>query len=249
MAWRFTGCSTRGAQHIRAELENQDAIAWGKRSLALADGHGSVRCVRAARGAQLAVECTVKWLDAFAEAHAQPPPPDQFMALSTALTQSWLDAVRADLGANPPQALDVGAYGCTLLAMLATEHWLGWLQIGDGDVLIINAEGQVQRPIPTDDRLLGNATTSLSSLHAALDFRGAVCLEPQSVRFCLLATDGYSNSFAQPAGFSQVATDLQAVVHQEGESGLLDALPGWLQETSALGSGDDITAGVAWKGC
>ena len=62
-AWRVIGSSVRGASHVRAGLENQDAIGWIPREgigarvvVSVADGHGSPKSFRSATGARLAVE-------------------------------------------------------------------------------------------------------------------------------------------------------------------------------------------------
>lgn len=65
-SWRITHESVRGAAHVRAGLENQDAVdarsAPGDRPpvvLAVADGHGSPRSFRSKQGANLAVQLAV----------------------------------------------------------------------------------------------------------------------------------------------------------------------------------------------
>lgn len=60
--WHIAGASCRGANHIRSNLVNQDAISWPVSCpasypfiLAVADGHGSAKSFRSHRGAQIAV--------------------------------------------------------------------------------------------------------------------------------------------------------------------------------------------------
>jgi len=60
--WNIIGASCRGANHIRSNLPNQDAIGWNVPDstsypfiLAIADGHGSTKSFRSHRGAQIAV--------------------------------------------------------------------------------------------------------------------------------------------------------------------------------------------------
>lgn len=65
--WSVIGTSVRGAAHVRAELANQDAIAWEPRSgtgtevvLAVSDGHGGSASFRSERGARLAVKAALE---------------------------------------------------------------------------------------------------------------------------------------------------------------------------------------------
>ena len=52
------------------------------------------------------------------------------------------------------------AYGATLLAAAATDRVLLYLQLGDGEILSVTAQGTTTRPLPPDDRLIANQTTS-----------------------------------------------------------------------------------------
>ena len=62
--WIVTGSSVTGANHLRRDIPNQDAIDWevkdDKLVLALSDGHGSLKYFRSDIGAQLAVESAVE---------------------------------------------------------------------------------------------------------------------------------------------------------------------------------------------
>ena len=63
----------------------------------------------------------------------------------------------------------------------------------------------------------------------------------------LLATDGYANSYAEPAGFQAVGRDLLQGVRIQGAAWVEEQLEGWLLATSAAGSGDDITVALALR--
>ncbi len=137
------------------------------------------------------------------------------------------------------------AYGATMLAVLLAGSFGIYLQLGDGDILAVSDDGEVIRPLPGDERLLGNETTSLCRREAIGDFRIKVeefsGLRPALV---LLATDGYANSFVTEEDFLKVAPDFLELIRQEGLDQVQDSLEAWLTETSRLGSGDDITLGL-----
>lgn len=140
------------------------------------------------------------------------------------------------------------AYGATLLAVLITQAFLLYVQLGDGDILTVNAEGQVARPpLACDERLLGNETTSLCTPEAwrsvRLYFQPLISPPPALI---LLATDGYANSFVDGHAFEQVGADLLAGLRTQGVAAINADLPDWLWHTSTSGSGDDITVAMAF---
>lgn len=65
----------------------------------------------------------------------------------------------------------------------------------------------------------------------------------------MLSTDGYANSFRNDDDFRKVGPDLLELVRSEGIDRLEASLAGWLEEASEVGSGDDVTVGIAiWLG-
>lgn len=106
----------------------------------------------------------------------------------------------------------------------------------------------VESPIAADATLIANETTSLCQEDAARNFRIRFQPFDQSPpALILLATDGYPNSFATPAGFRRVATDLLAMLDQDGVDTVAAALPGWLDEASQFGSGDDVSVAILYR--
>lgn len=263
VTWRIFGDSVRGASHVRQNLPNQDAINWfpGQGQglpliLAVSDGHGSAKCIRSDRGAEFAVDAAIKTLKCLIERQAEG---ESLSALkrwaeeqgTQRMIQAWRTAVEADIRDDPlPAAVDkpLLAYGATLLAVLAAETFLMYWQLGDGDILTLADNGEIQRPVPPDDRLIANETTSLCAKDAWKDFRfrfqQITDAPPQLI---LLATDGYANSFKHEAGFLQVAADFGELIRAEGLDYVERQLPVWLNEATGLGSGDDITVGVMWR--
>jgi serine/threonine protein phosphatase PrpC len=241
---------------------------------AVADGHGGSRHFRSADGARMAVAATTRILreiaprfDALSDAErsrlaAVEVPPR--------IVEAWVQAVRADLARQPltPEELaavaaaegaeasdsvrddPLLAYGATLLAVLVTPRCCALFQLGDGDVLSVAADGTTTRPIPRDERLGGNLTTSLCRAGAEADFRCVVSSHEQAQArpaLILLSTDGYANSFRTDADYLEVGRDFLELIRQHGIASIADKLPQILDHASQHGSGDDITLALLWR--
>lgn len=242
--------------------------------LAVADGHGGGAYTRSHIGAAYAVKTAVRVLarDLLPRLIQTGVPPELTQLKRTCdewlpkvLVRCWQERVQrftcrypfapeeigppAGGGAEKP-ADSLTPYGATLLAALLTEDFHLYLQLGDGDILTVAADGAVSRPaLPTDARLLGNETTSLCMANAAASVR--LAFQPvlgDMPALVILATDGYANSFVDVASFEQVGADLLAALRADGLAGVGEALPDWLAETSAAGSGDDISVALAVHG-
>ncbi len=239
--------------------------------LAVADGHGSAAYTRSHIGAAYAVKIALRVLarDLLSRLIQPGVPPDLTQLkricdewLPKVLVRSWQERVQhftrrypfapAELsllsakGTEEP-ADSLTPYGATLIACLLTEQFHLYLQLGDGDILTVAGDGTISRPaLPADARLLGNETTSLCMANTAESVRLAfqpVLGEPPAL--VLLSTDGYANSFVDGASFEQVGADLLAAIRADGLAAVGEALPDWLAQTSAAGSGDDISVALA----
>jgi hypothetical protein len=237
--------------------------------LAVADGHGSHKSFRSETGARLAVETAAQVISDFL--HGQTQTESLSMTkraaeewLPTALVRRWLEAVSTHLAAHPLSANELAsplgvhstskqdaisnlpvAYGTTILAAAVAAEFILYLQLGDGEILTVSEEGEVTRPLPKDERLFANETTSLCSPDAWRDFR--VCFQVVSSApppLILLCTDGYSNSFHDEHGFLKVGSDILEMIRAEGMDMVRDHLESWLTESTYAGSGDDVTLGL-----
>ena len=261
--WQVVGQSVRGAVHERNGLPNQDAIHWLPESgnassvvLAVADGHGSARYPRSHIGARIAVEKATQLVHDFLENRADGDNLSLIKDtteewLPRALVREWLEAVTDHLNQEPLTSNDGSiAYGATLLVGAVTEQFGFYLQLGDGEILVVSERGEVSRPMSKDDRLFGNETTSLCAPEAWRDFR--VSFQPFSQSppaLVLLSTDGYPNSFRHESGFLQVGSDILKMIQEDGISSVSDNLKRWLSDSTQAGSGDDVTLGILCSVC
>ncbi|MEX1018261.1 MAG: PP2C family serine/threonine-protein phosphatase [Litorilinea sp.] len=270
--WWAIGASARGASHVRGDRPNQDALAWRTHGdavlLALADGHGSARYIRSHQGAKIAVQVALTQLEQFLQQHHNPATLKRRAEeqLPRTLVRAWQDAVAAQLVRVPLSQAETDTlarimstdeqaalaarpqriFGATLLAAIVTPTFGLFLQLGDGDILTVEADGTVARlPLVEDARLFANQTTSLAGTRAWQDMR--VHFQPfvrTAPALILFATDGYGNSFQDESGLFAAAADLHTLLHSQGRPYIRRHLKSWLVQTSELGSGDDISVGL-----
>ncbi len=235
----------------------------------VSDGHGSPRHFRSQIGSSLAVSTVAATLQAFLRdsvaTNGQVPfVPEQVHELERKIVSGWLAAVQSDLKNNPfteAELVTLGqeegaegraevasspelAYGATLLAAAATDRVLLYLQLGDGEILSVTAQGTTTRPLPPDDRLIANQTTSLCQPEAWKDFRSAWVTNGALPSLVLLSTDGYANSFRSDEDFLKIGQDYLDILREQGISSLAEELPAILTEATQQGSGDDITLAI-----
>lgn len=254
--WRGFGASVLGENHRRTGKPNQDAIGWHPQSgvgapvvLTIADGHGGAAYTRSAQGAALAVQVTNKVLYALlsdpARLQAVRSDPAARVELADLIVTSWRNSIDALIGAaGVPDPQRFVPFGTTMLSAAIGADCILYLQLGDGDLVILDSAGETTRPFPPDPRLTGNATTSLC-LPDAADYLHILAAprHPAPVMIAM-ATDGYANSFQDEAGFLDAWRDIAVHLGQQGPDRLAHSLQGWLAETTKLGSGDDITVGL-----
>ena len=235
----------------------------------VSDGHGSPLHFRSQIGSSLAVSTVAATLQTFLRESVSgneqvPFVPEQVHELERKIVSGWLAAVQSDLENKPFTEAELGnlekqegaegraavescpelAYGATLLAAAATDKVLLYLQLGDGEILSVNEEGMTTRPLPPDDRLIANQTTSLCQPEAWKDFRSAWVTAGALPSLVLLSTDGYANSFRSDEDFLKIGQDYLEIIREQGISSLAEELPAILTEATQQGSGDDITLAI-----
>lgn len=271
MNWKVINASVRGSAHQRSGLPNQDAVDYGTAAkgdkpytvLAVADGHGGGRHFRSQVGSTLAVHVAVKVMAGYLATSSSDD--GSLSQLGHEIVSAWDSAVQSDLTHNPFTDAELDgleavegaasresvverpqfAYGATLLVAAVTESRMVFLQLGDGDILSVAADGTTSKPIETDDRLGGNETTSLCQPDAWREFRAAEIAAGAGLPvLVLLSSDGYVNSFRSQEDFLQIGKDYLQILLEQGSDTLADELPKILTEATQQGSGDDITLGI-----
>ena len=230
--------------------------------MAVADGHGSAACPLSDVGAGIAVETANEILEAF-----QLGIKENCVSSSTIkrlaqenlprdIVRRWRERVKNDWRDRTPNSVDEMTdsnylkYGTTLICALITTHHLFLLQLGDGDILLITEQGDIDSPMSKDVRMLGNATWSLCSVGAEKQFRFHYLRMDEAgknLALVLMSTDGYANSFATEDGFRQAGLDCFHLVKTVPEPVLRKKMPSWLDETSRDGSGDDMSLALLYR--
>jgi hypothetical protein len=269
------GASHRRARQRRQDAirwQVADETDWGL-IMAVSDGHGSPTNFRSHLGANRAVRAMEIEFNRLLESN---PELDNLSAvkrlaverLPQLLVRSWEQMVAAHLRRSPITEGELAqlsekrgpnraakvrarpqlAYGATVLGALVTEAFIVYVQLGDGDIITATHHGAVLRPLPEDGRLHGDQTTSLCTPEAWRDVRvGFQALSDNPPRLILMATDGYANSFRDEASFIQVGPDLLELIRENGLDWVQQEIPGWLNEASQSGSGDDVTLGLIYR--
>ncbi len=240
--------------------------------MAIADGHGSTRSFRSDRGSALAAECALREMGRFIQRVGPDAPLSRVRHQARArwpknLIAAWKKAVRDDVATFPFSPLDFAAfpepppvikpgeewpasaylvYGATLLTVAITRTYILYSQLGDGDILTVNSEGRVARPLPKQHEFQANQTISLCSGYADREFQIKVAsLRGGMPAMIMMSTDGYANCFGDDEGFYRVGADFLSYLREHGTGFVGEKLEEWLHESSQDGSGDDITVGLA----
>lgn len=270
-SWETYLASAVGADHVRAGMPNQDAIAATKFEFpdapgllvfAVADGHGHARHFRSDRGSKLGVKAGVSAARSWAQKLPAGAPISQAAVseLVTDVVTTWRELVAADLTQDPlseaqratvlPDDPAEIPYGATLLLGALRPDVAVLAQIGDGEILLVLPDGRHLAPVPADSRLDGTSTTSLCQPDATSAFRAAVVNLARTEVFAVLAaTDGYGNAQADADWQQAVAADLVRMGSERGLEWIGGQLSGWVTLcASSRGSGDDSTVALALNG-
>lgn len=265
--WRSIPVSVAGASHVRQGVPNQDSVRVEPASaaarrivVAVADGHGHAKHFRSDRGSRFAVDAAVDSIVPVLNYRPSATNTVQTVLqteIPKSIVRAWRERVAVDYAREAfrpeeqsftPAGDIFEAYGSTLTAAVVTEHFLGLLRLGDGDVLTVDGAGRVRDVFPPCE-MLGEGTDSLCAPNAALKFQ-TVC-EPHDASppaVITLSTDGCSKSFPfDRQDFLKVGSDLSRYLRDLGPEKVGEELPPWLARTSAGGSGDDITLAIIYR--
>lgn len=266
---------TRGLPNQDAAASCQ--LADGSVLLCVADGHGSERYVRSDIGSRLATEVFIVLAEEFLSAAHSSPSDAKNTAEFTfprMLDARWREAVTAHLAAHPLEgkppagseateeiaapaeaptvrtgADGIQAYGSTLVGVAVSEGFVvGW-QIGDGDLLIVDADGTPAAPLaPKNAELGGLETESLCQEDAWRHVRTHWSRLSAGVpALILLSTDGLANSFTDRNEFLDFGRGVLARIREVGVDVAREQLRSWLQQAASY-SGDDASLVAAWFG-
>ncbi|MCL2223456.1 MAG: protein phosphatase 2C domain-containing protein [Defluviitaleaceae bacterium] len=268
--WQAVGGIVIGATHIRQDKPCQDALLvcaleeeeqsehgfetndkgsadvirtksplWGV-SASIGDGHGSDSCPYSNEGAEAAVKIAC---EIFREMHKDLAA-HKDIRLPKLIEAKWKERIREiheENGREYSEPFPYILYGTTLLAVVASEDFIFALQIGDGNILLIDKDANAH-PILAAEENVGEDTESLCLTDAWTYIRTQIIPWNSSngPAMVLLSTDGYANSFSSASGFLKAGADFFKLWQEEGLSYVDENLSDWLRQSSDKGSGDDI---------
>jgi hypothetical protein len=256
-AWTTLSAIRIGSVHLRDDRPLQDAVLTWRSSdravVAVADGHGHRTHFRSETGAALAVVSAVEELRRRLPDLAACADPDAAGAVAAeagaALVASWRDKVGHHLAANPYDSLDgVGPadlllpYGSTVLATAAAGDFVVFVQLGDGESVVVHPDRTVRRPLPVDPDLEGPFTSSLCQADPLRSLRSAA-VPAADVALAFLCTDGFANPQAEADWWQRTGDQLVEFGRTRGWAWVGDQLDGWLEEPARVG-GDDTTLAI-----
>ena len=264
------GESVQGASHIRSGKECQDSFKKIKKDedtviLAVADGHGSDSCPHSKTGADVAVNVFCKILNDCLDTYAEQPENlltflnrEGDTTVAQKIEREWKRRIRKIHTNNKREIpLDVEGredndaiyklYGSTLIGLVLTKEFLFAFQLGDGDIIKVSESGAEN--VIEADKILGTETHSLSKSES---WKKAITFikkhdDAQSLPVMyMLSSDGMANSYKNEDEFKKTCCDYYALLKEHGAEAVSGNLKEWLNETSELGCGDDITALFAY---
>jgi serine/threonine protein phosphatase PrpC len=259
------GESVRGASHKRApgdkECQDSHICTRGETGagncyiLAIADGHGSDACPYSKNGSMVAVSVFAKLMrECCANYSGNIDSMQTFLnregetKIARAIDTEWKRRVlkthaERKRDASLEDAAIYRQYGSTLAGLLVAPGFIFAFQIGDGNIVFLNDSGLAQ--VTPADKQLGVETHSLSGGDAwkkavSVTKRRDICEGAPYV--FMLTTDGFANSFTSAEEYEKSCLEYFAMIKEHGALEVAANLKKWLEETSEMGCGDDITA-------
>lgn len=261
---------TIGESHKKIDKECQDYTELDLSNknyvmAAVADGHGSKKYYRSARGSQYAAEAAKESIyefmndyDKFVKAYEEDREYLVNRLIKMVITK-WHEKIKIDLKNSPITQDEIDKYlegslnkdkiptiyGTTLLVGVMSEKCNFGFLIGDGSFVVIERNGKAFIPIE-DANSKANYTTSLSSSDSLTGFvKYFLDEKPFSI---LLSTDGLVKSFSNDSDFldynQAIAMELGTLDTDDKKDQMEEKLTNLFEQRSRDGSEDDISISI-----
>lgn len=260
---------TRGASHIEGNLPCQDSCLSvsrdGYKLICVCDGHGGNDYFRSDRGSALATEIFASCVDEAGEdflsgmdkCRSERDCYEKLLQFFRYFLFRWQTRIDEDVYENPfseDEMIHVStrrkekylagegvckAYGSTFIGAVLTDDFWFAIQVGDGDCICFDSDGNAFRPIPEDDNCVGNLTTSLCDDEAFNEARFFFSRSiPASV---FIASDGVDKSFRRKNAMFDFYREIMSDFIVSGREKALSTLADYLPRMSSQASKDDIS--------
>ena len=233
----------------------------GTRIIAVADGHGSTSCPYSNEGSKIATKVfcdlmadyAIKYKKNIKELFLMLSNEGENVRIAKRIVGEWEECINSyhlhkgrEILYDDNHGVDKEAiwkqYGTTLIGMLITPSFVFAFQLGDGDITHVSKEDV--SPMIEGDKMLGVETHSISKP----DSWGKVITKVVSLEnlsdtpfMYVLSTDGWLNSHTSVGEFHKTCKEYYDMIRDKGSEIVENNLKSWLEETSKLGCGDDIT--------
>ena len=177
-----------------------------------------------------------------------------FEALFKDIYNKWKHAVEEEAWANPFSEQEkmrlegkslVTAYGTTLMVYAQSKRFWFAFQIGDGRMVVQDAEDNWKQPVPWDKDCFLNNTTSLCCPNPISKFRYAFDGTGSNPAAVFCCSDGVEDSYGDyelaPEGLHNYLHSLAKVFAKDGKVVTLERLKEFLPKLSEAGSKDDMS--------
>ena len=260
-----------GKNHLEKGSVLQDAsLSYIDADCAIAvvsDGHGSENFPRSDRGSKFAcaaaVEATREFISGIDEADLENI--NRIDACVEQLCKNillrWNALVEEDAYNNPFSEDEVKkvkdkyrsdylnginmvhAYGATIILAVITPKFFLAIRNGDGECVIVNAEGELEAPIPDNEKNEASFVTSLCDEDAIDDFRYYFAKE---IPFAVyMGSDGIENSYVTAEDLFALYRNISLSAINNGGDYTKKEVESALQVITNRGSGDDVSiAGI-----
>lgn len=247
-----------GASHIRKQIPCQDNSCYikgkGYETVVVSDGHGGAKHFRSQFGSEFAVQVVKETIGSFVAALGDNAnvTDEKINEYEKSIIFLWRSKVEKDFEKKPFTDLELKdlspnenkevnedfhlAYGATFLCGLKVKGKIIFMQLGDGNCVIMDNH-KTYEPLEDDDRLKYGFTTSLCSQTAISDFRHIILHDCEKCSL-FLTSDGIINSFENVDAFYKF---LRIVCDNIKSKEFLSDLNVFLQELSTRGSSDDMS--------
>lgn len=267
--------SVRGSSHIREKKVCQDCSAYyvdDNMAIAIVcDGHGSDKHFRSDIGSTKGVEVGLRAMKKFVTEYGGLSKADEkendrkIELLKNFIIFEWDSAVVEHFDKNPLKKEEIPKlsssarekllsgevigdiqvmYGTTFVAALMTKDYWLVMQLGDGDTVVVQ-NGELTTPVPDDERLRFNMTTSMCNRDAIANFRTVYGFE--KIAGMITSSDGVRNSFNSRNNFLKFTNMFMEDFYERSRDEAFEELKCFLPNLSADGSGDDISISAVWQ--
>jgi len=187
------------------------------------------------------------WMEQVTKDYREDPPENTVIESNERKATFYYQSTGFENDTQKSEAIAAYPYSTTSITLIASPQFLILVQIGNGDVLMIEPSGFISRPFPAILQDIGVLSMSLPESWKLFEIWHRDCSDGSLPVAIFLITDGYRDSYDLEQDFEKYCIsvfhdlftryDINTI--REGIGSVLDRI-------SLEGSGDDITIGILY---